>query len=123
MRPLALVAALLLAACSTTVPADTAPEPQARFHYGDLNLREAADRQILVARVEQAAADYCRSHSEIVTPYHRRSDPRYCPATIRVQLMWAMPMRVRDAYDSGWERRPARRSPNRGAPLAAHSER
>lgn len=106
MRPLAIVCGLLLAACSTTPAAPTA-EPQARFHYADLNLRSAADRQRLVTRVDQAAADYCRDHSAIVTPHHRRADPRYCPATIRVQLMWAMPPKVRRAYDSGWARRPA----------------
>jgi hypothetical protein len=54
-----------------------------------------------------AAADYCRGHSAIVTPHHRRADRRYCPASIRVQLMRAMPPQVRRAYDSGWARRPA----------------
>lgn len=109
MRPFAIVCGLLLAACSTDVFAQTAAAPQARFYHGDLNLHEAADRQILVARVDEAAAEYCRSHSEIVTPFNRRNDPRYCTATMRAQLMWAMPMRVRDAYDTGWERRPVRR--------------
>lgn len=109
MRPFAIVCGLLLVACSTDALAQTAAAPQARFYYGDLNLREAADRQILVARVDEAAAEYCRSHSEIVTPANRRNDPRYCTATMRAQLMWAMPMRVRDAYDTGWERRPMRR--------------
>lgn len=114
MRPVAIVCGLLLAACSTQTLACAAADPQARFSYGDLNLREASDRQILVARVDQAAADYCRSHGEIVTPFHRRSDPRYCRATMRAQLMWAMPIQVREAYDSGWARRPVRRSANTG---------
>ncbi|HWQ87441.1 UrcA family protein [Brevundimonas sp.] len=108
MRPLVIVCGLLLAACSTTVSARSEePAPKARFHYADLNLRDPADRRVLVARVDQAAADYCRSHSDIVTPYHRRADASYCPASIRAQLMWAMPPRVRHAYDSGWARRPA----------------
>ena len=89
--------------------------PKLDFYYGDLNLREAADRQVLVARVDAAAAEYCRSHSEIVTPAHRRNDPRYCTATMRAQLMWAMPVGVRDAYDTGWERRPMRRKSGSGA--------
>lgn len=58
MRPVAIACGLLLAACSTTALARTAAEPQARFRYGDLNLREAGDRQILVARVDHAAADF-----------------------------------------------------------------
>lgn len=108
MRPFAIVCGLLLAACSTTVPAHSQdPAPEARFTYADLNLRDPAQRQILASRVEQAAADYCRSHSDVVTPRHRRADPAYCPASMRVQLMWAMPPQVRRAYDSAWARRPA----------------
>lgn len=107
MRPFAIVCGLLLAACPTAAAlAHEAPAPQARFAYGDLNLRRPADQDELVVRVARAAADYCRDHAEIVTPYHRRADPRYCPATMRVQLMWAMPPSVRDAYESGWRRRP-----------------
>lgn len=107
MRPLAIVCGLLLAACSTTAPAGAADAPQARFRHADLNLRDPADRQILASRVDRAAADYCRSHSAVVTPHHRRADPSYCLATMRIQLMWAMPPRVRSAYDSAWARRPA----------------
>lgn len=107
MRPLAIVCGLLLAACST-LPAHTEENaPQARFTYNDLNLRDAADRMTLLARVDKAAADYCRDHSAIVTPYHRRADRSYCPASIRVQLMWAMPPQVRQAYDAAWALRPA----------------
>lgn len=109
MRPLAIVCGLLLAACATVPAHSDEPSPQARFTYGDLNLRDAADRLTLVARVDQAAADYCRDHSAIVTPHHRRADRSYCPSSIRVQLMWVMPPRVRRAYDAGWARRPARR--------------
>ena len=109
MRPLAIVCGLLLAACAT-VPAHTQdPAPQARFSYADLNLRDAADRRMLLTRVDQAAADYCRDHSAIVTPYHRRADHSYCRASIRSQLMWAMPPDVRRAYDTAWARRPAGR--------------
>lgn len=108
MRTLAIVGGLLLAACSTTTSA--APhEPQARVAYGDLDLRRADGRAELVRRVDRAAADYCRDHAAAVTPHHRRADPRYCPASLRAQLMWAMPRRVRDAYDQGWSRRPAGR--------------
>ena len=106
MRPFAIVCGLLLAACSTTTPARDPDAPQARFHYADLNLQDPADGQTLVLRVEQAAADYCLSHSAIVTPYHRRGDSSYCPATIRVQLMWAMTPEVRRAYDEARARRP-----------------
>lgn len=107
MRPLAIVCGLLLAACSTVDPARSAdPAPQARFHYADLNLRTPAGRAVLVARVKQAAEDYCREHGAIVTPYHRRADRSYCPASMRIQLMQAMPPRVRRAYDDGWARRP-----------------
>ena len=106
MRPLAIVCGLLLAACSTLPAHADDPAPQARFTYSDLNLRSAIDRTRLLARVNQAAADYCRDHSDIVTPYHRRADRSYCRASIRVQLMWAMPPRVRRAYDAAWARRP-----------------
>lgn len=109
MRPLAIACGLLLAACSTTGLAP-GPEPQARFRYADLDLRDPAGRRTLALRVEQAAADYCRDHSAIVTPYHRRADPRYCPASIRAQLMWAMPPQVRRAYDSERARRPSART-------------
>lgn len=106
MRIPAIACGLLLAACSTSAPA-AAPAPVARFAYADLDLRDPAGRQELVRRVDRAAADYCRAHAEVVTPHHRRADPRYCPASIRAQLMWAMPARVREAYDRGWRRRPA----------------
>ena len=108
MRPLAIVCGLLLAACPLTaaLAQDGAPAPEARFVYGDLNLRRAADQGELVVRVARAAADYCRDHSEVVTPYHRRADVRYCPATMRIQLMEGMPPAVRRAYDAGWRRRP-----------------
>lgn len=107
MRPFAIVCGLLLAACATVPACAEEPAPQARFIYGDLNLRGAADRMTLLARVDQAAADYCREHSAIVTPYHRRADRSYCRASIRAQLMWAMPPVVRRAYDAAWARRPA----------------
>ena len=107
MRPLAIVCGLLLAACPAAALAhDAPPAPQARFVYSDLNLRRPADQDELVVRVAQAAADYCRDHAEIVTPYHRRADVRYCPATMRIQLMEAMSPSVRRAYDAGWRRRP-----------------
>ncbi len=108
MRPLAIVCGLLLAACPATAALahDDAPAPQARFVYGDLNLRRPADQDELVGRVARAAADYCRDHAEVVTPHHRRANARYCPATMRVQLMWAMSPSVRQAYDAGWRRRP-----------------
>ena len=108
MRPFAIVCGLLLAACSTTAPARVTDAPKARFHYADLNLEDPAAGQTLISRVDRAAKDYCRSHSVIVTPYHRRADPRYCPATMRVQLMWAMPGEVRRAYDQAWARRAPR---------------
>lgn len=108
MRTLAMAGGLLLAACST---ADSAAshEPQARFAYADLDLRSANGRAELVRRVDRAAADYCRDHAAVVTPHHRRADPRYCPASLRAQLTWAMPRQVRQAYDRGWSRRPAGR--------------
>lgn len=106
MRPLAIVCGLLLAACSTIPHRSADDAPQARFGYSDLDLRDAEDRLVLVERVDRAAADYCRDHSAVVTPYARRHDPSWCPATIRVQLMWAMPPEVRRAYDAGWARRP-----------------
>lgn len=113
MRPLAIVCGLLLAA-STVAPATahdrSARAPQARFHYGDLDLRDGGDQLVLVARVQQAAADYCRDHAAVVTPSRRLNDPRYCPAVMRAQLMWAMPGEVRRAYDDGWRRRPSGRS-------------
>src|SRR5690349_7815160 len=107
MRPFAIVCGLLLAACPAAALAqDGAPAPQARVVYGDLNLRRPADQDELVVRVARAAAAYCRDHAEVVTPYHRRADVRYCPATMRIQLMEGMPPSVRRAYDSGWRRRP-----------------
>ncbi|HYC96565.1 UrcA family protein [Brevundimonas sp.] len=106
MRPLAIVCGLLLAACSALSAHAEEPAPQARFSYGDLNLRDPADRRTLVARVDQATADYCRDHSAVVTPYHRRGDRAYCRASIRAQLTWAMPPRVRSAYQTAWARRP-----------------
>lgn len=108
MRPFAIVCGLLLAACPATavLAQDDAPAPEARFLYGDLNLRRLADQDELVVRVDRAAADYCRDHAEVITPHHRRADPRYCPATMRVQLMWAMSPSVRHAYDAGRRRRP-----------------
>lgn len=108
MRSLALVCGMLLAACSTTAPARVPNAPQARFHYADLNLRDPADGQTLVTRVDEAAAEYCRLYSAIVTPAHRRAEPRYCSATMRIQLMWAMPREVRIAYDEAWTRRTLR---------------
>lgn len=106
MRPLAIVCGLLLAACST-VPARSADSaPQARFSWAGLNLRDPADRATLASRVQRAADDYCHSHSDIVTPHHRREDRSYCPASMRIQLMEAMPPRVRRAYDVAWARRP-----------------
>lgn len=110
MRPLAIACGLLLAACPIAAAAHPdEPAPQARFHYGDLNLRDAEDQLILVARVQEAADAYCRDHAEVVTPSHRLRDPRYCPSVIRAQLMWAMPGEVRRAFDDGWRRRPVRR--------------
>lgn len=111
MRSLAIACGLLLAACSAPAFAQSASAPQARLSYGDLNLRDPAHRQVLVARVDQAVAAYCREHGDLVTPTRRRNDPRYCRATMRAQLKWAMPMQVRRAYDHGWERRPVRRMP------------
>lgn len=106
MRPFAIVCGLLLAACPAAALAhDGVPAPEARFIYGDLNLRRPSDQDELVVRVGRAAADYCRDHAEVVTPYHRRADVRYCPATMRIQLMWGMPPAVRRAYDAGWRRR------------------
>lgn len=107
MRPLAIVCGLLLAACPATaaLARDDASAPKARFVYGDLNLRRPADQDELVVRVARAAADYCRDHAEVVTPHHRRTNSRYCPTTMRVQLMWAMSPSVRHAYDAG-RRRP-----------------
>jgi UrcA family protein len=105
MRHVAIVCGLLLAACST-VPAAANPAPQARFTYGDLELRSRAGQLALVARVQAAAEDYCRDHAAVVTPARRLGDPRYCPSVMRAQLMWAMPDRVRAAYDAGWRRRP-----------------
>lgn len=109
MRTLAIACGLLLAACSTAAvaaPQRNDPAPQARFHYGDLDLRDADDQLVLVARVQQAAEAYCREHAAVVTPSNRLGDPRYCPSVIRAQLMWAMPGEVRRAYDDGWRRRP-----------------
>lgn len=108
MRPLAIVCGLLLAACATIPAHADEPAPQARFTYGDLDLRSGADRMTLLARVDQATADYCRDHSAVVTPHHRRAEPSYCRASIRAQLMWAMPPAVRRAYDAAWARRPVR---------------
>jgi UrcA family protein len=105
MRLYAIACGLLLAACSTTPRAQTSDAPQARFHYADLNLQDPADGQVLVSRVDQAASDYCRNHSAIVTPHDRRADPRYCATTIRVQLMWAMTPEVRRAYNEAWSKR------------------
>lgn len=107
MRPFAIVCGLLLAACSTLPAHSLDAAPQARFVYSDLNLRSPADRLTLLARVDQAAADYCRDHGAIVTPHHRRGDRAYCRASMRAQLMWAMPPAVRRAYDAAWKRRPA----------------
>jgi UrcA family protein len=109
MRPFAIVCGLLLAACPATAALahDDTPAPQARFVWGDLDLRSRAGQDELVVRVARAAADYCRDHAAVVTPHHRRADPQYCPATMRVQMMWAMPRPVRLAYDAGWRRRPA----------------
>lgn len=111
MRPLAIVCGLLLAACSTPAPARTADftspaPPVARVPYADLNLRDDGDRARLVARVADAAQAYCRSHADTVVPAHRRGDVNYCRASMRIQLMSAMPPSVRQAYDSGWRRRP-----------------
>lgn len=106
MRPFAIVCGLLLAACSTHPAHAEEPEPQARFTYGDLNLRDPADRMTLLARVDQAAADYCRQHSDRVTPHHRRGNRAYCRASMRLQLASGMPPRVRRAYEVAWARRP-----------------
>lgn len=110
MRPVAIVCGLLLAACSSLpAAADTDPAPQARFAYGDLDLRSRAGQSALVARVQEAADAYCREHAAVVTPARRLGDPRYCPSVMRAQLMWGMPGDVRAAYDAGWRRRPVRR--------------
>ena len=115
MRTLAIACGLLLAACppalanAAVAHPDEEPAPQARFHYGDLDLRDAGDQLVLVERVQQAADAYCREHAAVVTPSHRLRDPRYCPSVIRAQLMWGMPREVRRAYDAGWRRRPVRR--------------
>ncbi len=109
MRPLAIVCGLLLAACSTPAPARTVhapPPPVARVAYADLNLRDEGDRARLVARVADAARDYCRGHADTVVPAHRRGDVNYCRASMRIQLMSAMPTPVRRAYETGWRRRP-----------------
>lgn len=106
MRSLAIVCGLLLAACSTTSPARPEEAPKASFYFADLDLQKSTDRRTLVSRVDIAAADYCSSHSAIVTPYHRRAEPRYCLDTIRVQLLWAMPPEVRRAYNSARAGRP-----------------
>lgn len=107
MRPFAIVCGLLLAACPiTAAEAQDAPAPEARFVWSDLDLRRPADQDELVFRVARAAADYCRDHADVVTPHHRRAEPRYCLATMRIQLMDAMPPSVRRAYDAGWRRRP-----------------
>lgn len=111
MRPLAIVCGLLLAACSTPAPGRAAAfappsPPVARVPYADLNLRDDGDRARLVARVADAAREYCRSHADTVVPAHRRGDVNYCRASMRFQLMSAMPARVRNAYETGWNRRP-----------------
>lgn len=104
MRSLAIACGLLLAACSTTPAAHADPNPVARVHYSDLQLADPAAQDALVVRVREAAVGYCREHAAIVTPHHRRADPSYCPASIRAQLLWAMPPQVRRAYDLGWGR-------------------
>jgi UrcA family protein len=109
MRPLAIACGLLLAACSTAPARAALPEagaPTARVPYADLNLRDSQDRDRLVARVAEAARDYCRTHADTVVPAHRRGDTNYCRASMRIQLVSAMPAQVRHAYDSGWRRRP-----------------
>lgn len=104
MRSLAIASGLLLAACSTLPAASANPDPIARFHHGDLRLTDPIAEDALVVRVREAAVGYCRDHAAIVTPHHRRTDPSYCPASIRAQLLWAMPADVRRAYDRGWAR-------------------
>ena len=104
MRFLAIACGLLLAACSTMPAASPDPDPTAHVRYRDLRLTDQAAQDALVVRVREAAVDYCRQHAALVTPHHRRADPSYCPASIRVQLLWAMPPEVRRAYNRGWAR-------------------
>ena len=104
MRPFAIAGGLLLAACSTTPAGSGRIAPQASVHYADLRLDDPAAQDILVVRVREAALSYCREHAAVVTPHHRRAEAAYCPASIRVQLIWAMPPELRRAYDQGWRR-------------------
>jgi UrcA family protein len=108
MRPFAIVCGLLLAACPAQTIAHSFAQdaPVARVRYGDLNLRRADGRAELVSRVRDAAVLYCRDHAHVVTPAHRRGDRYYCVASLRVQIVEALPPRVRRAYDLGWDRRP-----------------
>ncbi len=102
----ALAGALALACALTASPvkAVAAPAPQARVAYGDLRMDTARGQRLLVQRVLAAARGYCRLHADVVTPAHRRNNPRYCVDSIRVQLVDAMPDTVRTAWTRGWAR-------------------
>ncbi len=73
-------------------------EPSFGIAYSDLALDSRAGRAELRQRVAASVGDFCRHHSDLVTPYAQRHDKLYCPDQMRSALIAEMPREVRQAY-------------------------
>ena len=97
MRATLFLPFVLLGACAANLP-DPGDRLVARIPYGDLALDAPGGRAELRTRVTRAVADYCRAHSDEVTPQLIRTETSYCLDTIRFSILAEMPRDVRRAY-------------------------
>jgi UrcA family protein len=97
-----MAATLLGAGAQAQSPnAATQTYPQIRLAYQDLTLSTSAGRQALVDRVETTATTHCARYGDLIVPYERRGQLRFCRLAVRGEILRAMPPQLRAAYDIG----------------------
>ncbi|RYE01026.1 MAG: UrcA family protein [Sphingomonadales bacterium] len=98
MRTIFFLPMILLGACAANLPRAANDPIAVHIDLGDLALDRAEGRAMLRERVTAAVRDYCRAHSDQVTPQLIRTEASYCLDTMRQSILAEMPRDVRRAY-------------------------
>lgn len=96
---LALVVASMLSASAEAQTTERYPD--IHLTYRDLLLQTPDGRLVLVGRVEETAATHCARYGNLIVPYERRFQPRFCANAVRGEILGALPRQIRAAYDEG----------------------
>jgi len=98
MRTMIFLPLILLGACAANLSHPAKDRLALRVGLEGLVLDQPAGRAMLRERVMTAAREFCREHSDDVTPQLIRTEASYCLDTMRQSILAEMPRDVRRAY-------------------------